>query len=489
LVAAERDGMQIRMPTRFALIALDESLDDEPGISNALADRLAFGVNLDPLKHEDSRDIPMGRSDILRTREGLKSVRLSDTLCEALCSASFALGVGSLRPLITASHVARMHAALNHRSFVEQEDMEAALRLVMLPRATMIPEPVAEEAQQEPQAPEAAPDSPNDSKAEAGEDDRQPTAQELAELLIASAKAKLPPDLLMRLQAGSDAKLAGRETGRAGAVVASAMRGRPTGVRHGSLGSGARLNVLETLRAAAPWQQLRKREQSTAGSLSRRPRLEVRKQDIRIHRHEQHGETTTVFIVDASGSAALHRLAESKGAVELLLSDCYVRRDHVALIAFRGNQAELVLPPTRSLTRAKRALTGLAGGGGTPLGLALQTGFGLSDAERRRGRMPVLVVLTDGQANVCRDGTRNRGQAMQEALEAARLIKSKAMKALLLDISPRPARAAADVAAEMGARLVPLPYADAAAVSAVVKAETSPGSSVAGRLRKPASVI
>jgi magnesium chelatase subunit D len=86
-----------------------------------------------------------------------------------------------------------------------------------------------------------------------------------------------------------------------------------------------------------------------------------------VSRFKQRRETTTIFVVDASGSAALHRLAEAKGAVELLLADCYVRRDRVAMLAFRGKGAELMLPPTRSLVRAKRSLAGLPGGGGTPL--------------------------------------------------------------------------------------------------------------------------
>ena len=115
-------------------------------------------------------------------------------------------------------------------------------------------------------------------------------------------------------------------------------------------------------------------------------------------------ETTTIFVVDASGSAALHRLAEAKGAVELLLADCYIRRDQVALIAFRGSAAELLLPPTRSLARAKRSLAGLPGGGGTPLAAGLDAAFALSDSIRRKGQTPTVIVLTDGRANIARDG-------------------------------------------------------------------------------------
>jgi magnesium chelatase subunit D len=99
-------------------------------------------------------------------------------------------------------------------------------------------------------------------------------------------------------------------------------------------------------------------------------RIDVRKDDFRIFRLKRRTQTTIIFLVDASGSAAMHRLSEVKGAVELLLADCYVRRDRVALIAFRRKSAELLLPPTRSLVRAKRSLAALAAGGGTPLASA-----------------------------------------------------------------------------------------------------------------------
>ncbi len=137
--------------------------------------------------------------------------------------------------------------------------------------------------------------------------------------------------------------------GRAGAA-ASAQRGRPVGTRPGDPRRG-RLALIETLRAAAPWQRLRRGEGEA--------RLRITADDLRIRRLVQKRETTTIFAVDASGSAALERLAEAKGAVESLLAECYVRRDRVALVAFRGRGADLLLVPTRSLVRAKRALASL----------------------------------------------------------------------------------------------------------------------------------
>ena len=124
---------------------------------------------------------------------------------------------------------------------------------------------------------------------------------------------------------------------------------------------GGRLDLIETLRAAAPWQPLRRAEALRCGGPVGAQVL-VRAQDFRLRRYQQRQQTTTVFTVDASGSLALHRLAEAKGAVELLLADCYVRRDQVALIAFRCTGAQLLLPPTRSLVRAKRCLAELPGG-------------------------------------------------------------------------------------------------------------------------------
>ena len=203
--------------------------------------------------------------------------------------------------------------------------------------------------------------------------------------------------------------------------------------------------------------------------------VRVRPEDFHTRRYRQRKSTTTVFVVDASGSSALHRLAEAKGAVELLLADCYVRRDRVAVIAFRGRGAELLLPPTRSLVRAKRSLAGLPGGGGTPLAIALDTATELARAIRRRGETPVLVLLTDGRANVGRDGAGGRARAEQDALASARALGAEGVAALLVDTSPQPQAAAAALAAAMQGTYLPLPHAGATALSGVVAAHARGG--------------
>ena len=187
----------------------------------------------------------------------------------------------------------------------------------------------------------------------------------------------------------------------------------------------------------------------------------VERDDFRVVRFRDRTESTTLFVVDASGSAALNRLAEAKGAIELLLADCYIRRDQVALIAFRGEMAELLLPPTRSLVRAKRNLAALPGGGGTPLGSAVEMAGALGEAIRRRGGTPAVVFLTDGRANIARDGTRGREAAAADLEPATAGYRALGLRTMVIDTSPRPHPSAEALARALGARYLPLPHADA----------------------------
>jgi magnesium chelatase subunit D len=244
------------------------------------------------------------------------------------------------------------------------------------------------------------------------------------------------------------------------------------GSRPGVLRPGDRLDLPQTLRTAAPWQRLRRLAIGPSDALTPAndaTRIRVRPEDFRIRRFIQPSESTTIFVVDASGSAALNRLGEAKGAVELLLAKAYVSRTRVALIAFAGHDAEVLLAPTRSLTRAKRQLSDLAGGGGTPLASAIDAALALALSERAKDRAPRLVFLTDGRANLGRAGATGRPIAETHALEAAAQVRSAGVASIFMDTSPRPQPNGNRYALAMGGLYAPLPYVDASAVFSLVE--------------------
>ncbi len=448
---AERDGVSRRDPARIAVIAYDEGVGPEESVPPSLTDRLAF--LLDP--REVTIDLD---GDVMAARALLPHVSVGDDLIEALCETAAALGIASLRAPLLAVRATRAIAALAGHSDADTDDAALAAQLVLAPRATRLPTSPPDTPPEPP--PEAeAPESEATSSDAPPEDQPTTNPGAMDDVILAAALASLPRDLLAKLAGTQSASRLGPQ-GRSGALKREGARGRPAGIRPGDPRRGFRLALLDTIRAALPFQRLR-----DADGMA----IAIRPGDLRVVRRQPRTESTTIFLVDASGSQALGRLAEAKGAVQLLLADCYVRRDQVALIAFRGRVAELVLPPTRSLVRAKRSLAGLPGGGGTPLALGLDAGFALADGIRRRGGTPALVVLTDGSANVGRDGRGGRPAAERDADDAARRIRAAGHRALLVDSSVRPGPAGRRIAAAMGGRYVPLPFAGASAISGLVR--------------------
>ena len=164
----------------------------------------------------------------------------------------------------------------------------------------------------------------------------------------------------------------------------------------------------------------------------------------------------------------MHRLAEAKGAVELLLAECYVRRDQVAVLSFRGTGAEILLPSTRSLVRAKRSLAEMPGGGGTPLADAIYIATEVAQNAQHHGLTPVIVFLTDGRANIGRNGMPGRAQAQLDAEQAARYLARAAIKSLWIDTSPQARIEGEQIAKLVGSIYLPLPHAGAKEVSQAV---------------------
>ncbi len=466
------DGSLAALGAGIGVIALDEGIDDDERPAAGLSDRLALGVDITRFRLSDLTLSPYDADDVADARGRLGAVVMPDGLVVALAEASDAFGVNSPRVLVLACRAARASAALGGRAVAGQEDAELAARLVFSHRATRIPAPqsepeTADEADELDQRPEDF-DNAFDAKNESDDAGSEVSS----EVVVEAAASALPRDLLQRLAAGLPARVRRASDGRAGAARASQSRGRPIGARSGSLRGGLRLDVVETLRAAAPWQGIR-RAQAAPGT--ERPGVLVRPGDIRIKRYVRETRTATIFVVDASGSSALHRLGEAKGAVELVLADCYVRRDRVALIAFRGKAAEVVLPPTGSLTRAKRLLGAMPGGGGTPLASAVDAALILAADVKRRGEQPSVVFLTDGQANVARDGTGGRARAGEEAMAAARGFRAAGISALVLDTAVRPDERTRRFADALGASYLAMPLANAGRLAAEVKARTARG--------------
>lgn len=476
-VALERDGITARLPAKLSFVLLDEGIGDEERVAAALADRAAFVATLTDLSVRDLDAAPLGVSDLDGARALLVDFPSDDRTAETLSALGVAFGVTSIRAILFAMRTAKALAALDGRQMVEDFDIETAARLVIVPRATRLP--MQEEDQQPEEDEQPEPEEPqSDDKEEAQppqdnqDDDPLPPDQPLEDQVLEALEAAIPAQLLAQLQAGA-ARAQGSSApgGGQGVKQAAQLRGRPLGARRGRLDGRNRLHVVDTLRAAAPWQRLR-RSSSDNSSGNRKDRIHVSQDDIRVRRFKQREESVTIFCVDASGSAALHRLGEVKGAVELLLAESYARRDYVALIVFRGQSAEIVLPPTRSLVRAKRALAGVPGGGGTPLAAGLDAGLTVALDARRGGRTPRLVVMSDAQANVGHDPGAGRAGARIDALASATRLAAHDVATMMIDTSAR-LRAgrvapAVELAAAMNALYFALPYPNAAGLKALV---------------------
>ncbi|MDQ1651099.1 MAG: magnesium chelatase subunit, partial [Cryptosporangiaceae bacterium] len=248
--------------------------------------------------------------------------------------------------------------------------------------------------------------------------------------------------------AGALGRRSAAETSHGRTIRARAPRGRLAG-----------LHLAATVAAAAPHQHARGR----AGT-----RLLIRASDLREPVRRGREGNLVLFAVDASGSmAARARMSAVKGAVLSLLMDAYQRRDKVGLVTFRGQDAEVALPPTSSVDVAAARLAELPAGGRTPLAAGLLRAAEVLRVERLRdpSRRPLLVVVTDGRA------TAGGGDPVQEAARAARLLASAGVASIVVDCESGYVRLglAATLAAELGGVAIRLEDLSADGLSSLVK--------------------
>lgn len=460
----------INAATHFGVVAFDESDNADEAISARLLDRLAFELYLDQFSIADiNESLEVDAEDIAKAKKRLPSVKCSNEYLEVMTKAGLSLGVSSFRANQFALETAKTLAALRGLAEVSQDEVIDAARLVYTPSKRMHINSEMDQADQESdenqddqnQAQDQAEDSQNDSESSDQPNQEQPSNEELEDIIVEAVKASIPPQLLRQpkqnLLAG---KSAAHISGKSGAVQRNFFSGRPLTSRKGRPHDGRRLDILKSIRAAIPWQRLRGMMLSGDQQKTVRTRIDFRAEDLHIKQYLRRRGTVTIFLVDASGSSATQRLSEAKGALEELLAQCYIRRDEVAMVSMRGAKAEIVLPPTRSLVRAKRNLATLPGGGGTPLAAGFRAANELAISLERKGLTPIIVIMSDGKANVNLNGVGGRESAHGDALMAAKELRIKNHRLLFVDTSPKPEILARELSSAMAAQYFPLPFAN-----------------------------
>ena len=438
----------------FLLLVVDEGIEEEE-IPDCLKERISFFIDLNSMPFKKIKNFKIKKYGISNAKSLLNQIEMPENFYNDLFKITSTTGINSIRPVLFAVKVASALSALRGVKVVEEKDLIESIGLTLAHKIKNFPPPIEDNQEQNQKNNET-----NDNR----EENKKKSTDIPLELLLDAVKVNLPSNILEKIVHGKEINKSFTNKSGSGQSKISFQRGRPLPSINGIPNGRNKLDLIGTLKSAAPWQLVRKEISTIRDNL----KIEFRTSDIQIKKFKDLKNRVIIFTVDASGSLAVGRLAEAKGAVELLLSNAYSSRDLVALISFRGESAETLLTPTRSLSKTKRVLGSLPGGGGTPLALGLMSTLKLSIDYSQKGFTPINVILTDGKANVDLKGENGRASALDDSAKVSKLFILNKLKTIVIDTSQRESETAKDLAQNLQGKYLLLPRANAHQLSNVI---------------------
>ena len=421
----EREGVSVAHPSKFILVGtmnpeegeIRPQLLDRFGLQVSVAGiedveqrmqiaKIAEAFDLDPegfAKEWQQEQVDM-KQKISRARQLLSQVSMSDDFLRLIASTCIDLGVKTYRAEIVITRTAKTIAAFDGRTEVNQEDVKKAMELALAHRMRSRPfEPptLNKERLEKSMSQKQHEHQHQDQKPEQQKKNEQQPQEPSEQKDTDQKQAAKPQERIFEIGTPIDVRaitmprkrdrIARRKTsGRRMNTLALRNRGRY--LRQKMPQEGKDIAIDATIRAAAPYQRIRSGPNA----------IIVKGEDIR--EKERVGKTSAVvlFVVDASGSmGANQRMESAKGAVLSLLMDSYQKRDKIGMIAFKGKEAEIILPPCTSVDLALGRLRELPTGGKTPLSAGLSRGLQLLQGELRKDEESklMMVLISDGRAN------------------------------------------------------------------------------------------